>query len=101
MPLSVKLRHVEAHDIELKGELPVEDLALDARDEMVCAEKPLEYELQVQKLDQSLLLQGQLHLTLNCQCVRCLKPFTSELRLDSRIAVLPRTRRFLAGVDPG
>jgi uncharacterized protein len=82
MPLTVNLRHLEAHDVELKGELPVEDLALDNRDEMVRAEKPLEYDLVVQKLDRSLLLQGSLHLTLNCQCVRCLKAFTSELRLD-------------------
>jgi uncharacterized metal-binding protein YceD (DUF177 family) len=83
MPLSVNLRHLEAHDIELKGELPVEDLALDTRDEMVRAGNPLKYELEIQKLDQALLLQGSLQLTLDCQCVRCLKPFTSELRLDN------------------
>jgi uncharacterized protein len=83
MPLSVNLRHLEARDIELKGELPVEDLALDTRDEMVHAGNPLKYELEIQKLDQALLLQGSLQLTLDCQCVRCLKPFTSELRLDN------------------
>jgi uncharacterized protein len=33
-------------------------------------------------LEDSLLIRGRLRLTLNCQCVRCLKPFLYELKLD-------------------
>ena len=89
MPLLVNLRHLEAHNLELQGELPVEDLDLDLRDEMVSAKKPLEYDLEVQKLENSLLLQGQLHLTLQCQCVRCLKPFAYKLNLQPWTRHLP------------
>ena len=73
MPLLVNLRQLEAHSIRLEGELPVEELDLDTRDEMIQAKEPLQYEFEVQKLEYSLLAQGRLQLTLECQCVRCLK----------------------------
>jgi uncharacterized protein len=82
MPLVVNLRHLEAHNIQLKGELPVAELDLDLRDEMIRAQKPLRYDLEVQKVEEGLLLHGRLRLTLQCQCVRCLKPF--EYHLDLR-----------------
>lgn len=83
MPLLVNLRHLEEDNLELKGELAAEELDLDLRDDLIRAEKPLEYDFEVQRLDESLLLQGSLHLTLACQCVRCLKPFDYELKLDN------------------
>lgn len=89
MPLLVNLRHLEEHNLEMKGELPVEDLELDLHDEMIRAEKPLQYDFEVQRLDQSLLLSGRLHLTLSCQCVRCLKPFDYELILNNWTAHIP------------
>ena len=82
MPLVVNLRRLEDHPLELRGELPVNELDLDLRDEIVRAEKPLRYELGVQRLENALLLQGRLHLTLQCQCVRCLKPFEYPLELE-------------------
>ena len=42
MPLLLNLRHVEDKNVELKGELPAEELQLDARDEMVRADHPLD-----------------------------------------------------------
>jgi uncharacterized protein len=81
MPLVVNLRHLEAHPIELKGELPVEELDLGLRDEMICAQQPLRYELEVQKVEDGLLLCGHLRLTLRCQCVRCLKQFEHPVDL--------------------
>jgi uncharacterized protein len=89
MPLTVNLRHVEADDLELKGELPVEELGLDVKDEVIRAEDPLEYDFTVQKLDNSLLLDGELRLNLKCQCVRCLKPFALELALENWKRHLP------------
>jgi uncharacterized protein len=81
MPLLVNLRHLEKHNLQLEGELPVEELELDIRDPLVRAEQPLRYELEVQQVDRSLLLQGDLRLALNCECVRCLKPFEYSLEL--------------------
>ncbi len=89
MPLLVNLRHLETGNLTLKGELPVKELDLDIHDEMVRAEKPLEYELEVQQLDRSLLLQGRLRLPVQCQCVRCLKPFEDEVRLNHWTRHLP------------
>jgi uncharacterized protein len=89
MPLLVNLRHLEDENLELQGELPAAELELDLRDEMVRADNPLEYDLEVQQLDDSLLAQGSLYLPLSCQCVRCLKPFVYELHLDPWTVHLP------------
>jgi len=89
MPLIVNLRHLEEHDVTLRGELPVAELDLDQRDEMIRAAQPLRYELAVQLLDRSLLVRGRLRLALACQCVRCLQPFQLELELNSWTRHLP------------
>jgi len=89
MPLSVNLRHLEAHNIELEGKLPVEELDIDSRDEIIQLKQPLEYRLEAQKLTDSLLLQGRLRLVLDCKCVRCLKPFQYPLDIPDWTCHLP------------
>jgi uncharacterized protein len=89
MPLVVNLRHLEEHDVILRGELPVDELDLDTRDEMIRVMRPLRHEFEVQMLDRSLLLHGWLRLTLECRCVRCLKPFEHELELNPWTCHLP------------
>jgi|SRR6185437_6323321 len=89
MPLRVNLRHLEEHEIHVKGELPVEELDLDLRDDMCRAEKPLQYNLEVQQMEHELLIQGELHLTLKCECVRCLKAFEHTLHLKPWTRLLP------------
>jgi len=89
MPLVVNLRHLEEHDVRLRGELPAAELDLDTQDEMVGVTRPLRHELEVQLLDDSLLIRGSLRLTLECRCVRCLKPFEQELELNPWTCLLP------------
>jgi uncharacterized protein len=89
MPLSVNLRHLEEHSLHLKGELTVAELDIDPHDEVIQVAKPLEYDLEVQKLEDAILLQGRLHLDLECQCVRCLKPFQYHLDLAQWACHLP------------
>jgi len=89
MPLAVNLRHLEAHDIHLEGSLPVAELDIDPHDEVIQVRHPLEHELEVQKLEDGLLVQGHLHLVLECECVRCLKPFQYHLELDNWTCHLP------------
>jgi uncharacterized protein len=89
MPLAVNLRHLEAHNIRLAGNLPIAELDIDTRDEVIQARHPLEHDLEVQKLEDSLLVQGRLHLILECECVRCLKPFQHHLELDNWTCHLP------------
>lgn len=89
MALLVNLRHLEAHNIRLEGELPVAELDIDTRDEVIQLAEPLKYDLEVQKLEGGLLVQGRLRLPLECQCVRCLKPFQHRLELDPWTCHLP------------
>lgn len=81
MPLEVNLHHVEDQNLHLQGELPVEELEVERWDEMIHVHQPLHYDLQVQKMDHAVLLQGTLVLELECECVRCLAPFKHQVRL--------------------
>jgi uncharacterized protein len=94
MPLTVNLRHLENRNVILRGELSLMELDLDVRDEMIRVTHPLHHDLEIERLDDSLLVQGLLRLTLDCQCVRCLKEFEFTLALDPWTQYLP-----LAGED--
>jgi len=89
MSLKVNLRHLEAHELHLKGELPVKELDLGVEDEMMRAKEPLHYDLRVEQLADSVLVQGKLALTLQCHCVRCLKPFEKTIKLENWTLHLP------------
>ena len=65
------------------------ELDIDTRDEVARVVKPLEYDLEVQVLDEALLLQGRLHLPLACECVRCLKAFEFSLDLPAWACHVP------------
>jgi uncharacterized protein len=97
--LSVNLRHLDLHELRLKGELPVEALDLDLHDEMIRAGKPLRYDLQAEKLHDAVLVQGKLQLSLDCQCVRCLKSFQMKLVVDPWALHLPLEGEDKASVD--
>ena len=89
MSLLVNMRHLEAHNLHLEGQLPVEELDIDLQDEVIRLEQPLDYALEVQSLEGGLLVQGSLSLVLQCRCVRCLKPFEHRLQLDPWTSHLP------------
>ena len=82
MALLVNLRHLENENLRLEGALESDELDLDGVDELIRLEQPLHYDLEVQKLDQSLLVRGNLKLSLACECARCLKPFQYRLELQ-------------------
>lgn len=89
MPLKVNLRHLEEHDLHLRGEMPVADLDLGVADEMIRAEQPLSHDLMVELLHDAVLVLGTLKLPLDCECVRCLKKFKTELKLANWTVHLP------------
>lgn len=94
MTLSVNLRHLEKHEVHLQGELPVETLDFGVKDELIRLVQPLRYDLHVEKLHDAVLATGSLRLTLDCECVRCLKKFKFHLNLPHWACHLP-----LAGED--
>jgi uncharacterized protein len=89
MSLKVNLRHLEADPVHLEGRLTVSELDIDTLDEVIRVDQPLDYALEVQKLEAGLLVQGRLHLTLACQCVRCLRSFRLPLELKGWTCHLP------------
>ena len=99
MSLKVNLRHLEEHGIRLRGELPVAELDLGVSDEMIRTEQPLSYDLTVELLHDALLVQGSLTLPLDCECVRCLKKFKSELKLANWAVHLPLEGEDKVSVD--
>jgi uncharacterized metal-binding protein YceD (DUF177 family) len=99
MSLKVNLRHLEAHEQHLKGDLPAGDLDFGLQDEMITMEKPLRYDLQVETVAQGILVQGKLALTLDCQCVRCLKSFKKTIELPHWTLHLPLEGEEKATVD--
>jgi uncharacterized protein len=99
MPLKVNLRHLEEHGLHLQDELPVAELDLGVGDEMIRAEQPLRYDLQVELLHDALLVQGLLVLPLDCECVRCLKKFKTELKLKPWTVHLPLEGEDKVSVD--
>ena len=89
MALKVNLRRLSGDSLRLEGELSVPELDIDTRDEVIQVASPLEYELEVEKLDGGLLLQGELRMMLQCKCVRCLKPFGYALDLEDWACHVP------------
>lgn len=89
MPLVVNLRHLEAHNVVLAGELPLQELDFDSPDEMVRPVDTLAYHLEVQRIEEGLLVQGRLSLPLECKCVRCLRAFRRQLTLPHWTRHLP------------
>jgi uncharacterized protein len=89
MSLSFNLRHLEKRNLRLEGEVPASELDLVGIDELIEITKPVVYDLAVERLSDSILVQGSLRCTLTCQCARCLRSFTRDLDLPDWICDLP------------
>ena len=89
MPLIFNLRHLDEKNLHLKGEIPAEELDVDDLDELVKLQKPVSYDLEIQKLEQAVLAHGTLSLTFDCECARCLKPYKHPLKLENWACHLP------------
>ncbi|EEF62850.1 YceD family protein [Pedosphaera parvula] len=89
MALLINLRHLENQDLHVQGELSAGELDIDFQDELVRVVQPLKYDLEIQRLETSLLVQGSLDLALDCDCARCLKEFKYPLDLENWTCHVP------------
>jgi uncharacterized protein len=89
MPVQVNIRHLKEKEAHLRGELPVAELDLENKDDLIHARRPLRYELTAQKIGAAILARGRVELTLDCECARCLKPFAHRILLEQWTAHLP------------
>ncbi len=99
MPLKFNLRHLEKDNLHLTGELPPGDLDAEGLDELIAIKEPLWYDLTLEKLSSSVLVHGSLTLTIECECVRCLRKFKETVQLDPWNADLPLTGEEKVAVD--
>jgi uncharacterized protein len=89
MALIINLRALTQETVVLRGEISPAELDLGLRDDMVQVKVPVQHDLEVEMLDDALLVRGRVRVTLECECVRCLKKFQSVLELDPYTLHLP------------
>jgi uncharacterized protein len=89
MPLLLNIRHLQSGPITLRGELDLEDLDIQALDELIRPAGSLRYELTAEHQEKGILLQGCLELPLTCECARCLQSFGSTVVLKDWACLLP------------
>ncbi len=94
MPLTLNLRQLQTESLELSGELPVAELELGSEDGVLLFTHPLAYQLTATLMEDAILVQGELRLVFDCECVRCLTRFPQEVELPDFAVHLP-----LAGED--
>src|SRR4051794_15163709 len=89
MPITVNLRHLEHKNIHLEGEISPKELEVDVPDEIIHPGEPLKYDLEVEQSGANLLVQGKLEFNLDCECVRCLRPFKFPIKIDPYSLFVP------------
>lgn len=88
MSLTISLTALEKGRVTLEGELPPSDLDLDMRDPCVQAHSGVLYAVTAERVGDEVSVEGWLETRLQCLCVRCLKAFEQDLRLDPWICLL-------------
>jgi uncharacterized metal-binding protein YceD (DUF177 family) len=83
------LRHLENKPLILEGEISPPELNPELADEIIQLKEPVRYRVTVERLPESVLAQGELEAEVDCQCVRCLRPFRQKLVLSDWTCNLP------------
>ncbi len=83
------IRHLDENTLTLKDELTLEELDIETLDVVIHVNQPLAYDLEVQRLSRGVLVRGILKLTLDCECVRCLKSHQQQVVLENWTCHLP------------
>lgn len=73
----------------LEGAVDPATFELGGMDELIHAESPVQFRLEVQMLDQNLLVRGRVQTVLRCECARCLKSFEHRIELPDWSCFLP------------
>lgn len=87
----LNLRELEEESLELQGTVPVAELDLGHLDEVIHLREPLTYDVIATLLEDALLVEGSFSLPLHCDCVRCLKTFTTPFDMPTWTLHLPLT----------
>ena len=99
MSLSLNLRNLENENVALKGEISAKDLGIEGVDELIHTPQPLTYQLEAHKMEDGILLQGRLSVSVECECARCLKRFSHLIELPDWACHIPLEGDDKAAVD--
>ena len=99
MALIINLRLLSQETLFLQGELSPAELDFGLRDDMFNVSLPVKYDLEVEMVDDAMLVRGRFSAELECECVRCLKPFTRPLVLPELTLHLPLTGEEAVTID--
>ncbi|MCF7669261.1 MAG: YceD family protein [Verrucomicrobia bacterium] len=89
MAVRINIRQLEKNDQFLAGEVSLSELEIETFDECIRIGSPLKYKMKASLLEDNVLVQGRLEIALDLDCVRCLKRFIHELRIDDWLVDLP------------
>lgn len=89
MSLKVNIVNLQKKPEHLSGEITPEELGLESHDELVHFRESVQYEFTADSLDKGILVQGSAEIWLDCECIRCLKPFVFTVVLDAFAVHLP------------
>jgi uncharacterized protein len=99
MPVHVNLRLLSEEPAHLEGELPAQEYGTELRDELMKFEEPLQYELDVERQPDGLLVTGSMETTVSCECARCLKPFRLPIADPDYTALVPLSGEDAVPID--
>jgi len=88
MSLLCHLHQLQRQTLGLRGEQSAAELGLLDFDELIHFRKPLHYDLRVELINRSVLVQGRLQMDVDCECARCLRAFQWRLCLAPWSAIL-------------
>ena len=81
MSMLVNLEELLKNPVSLEGEMPLEALDYDLHEGPVTRIEPVQYRFETVRDGSQLLLNGRLSTGIECECVRCLKPFTKAIEI--------------------
>lgn len=89
MALHINVRLAREDSERIEGELPVEELGAEFRDELIEFASPIQYRIEAEMHGDNLFVHGELSARLKLTCSRCLKPFDHEIALPEFVALAP------------
>ncbi|MGB0582741.1 MAG: YceD family protein, partial [Limisphaerales bacterium] len=89
MSISLNLTLLSKKPQHLDGEVSFEDLGIDLKDELMRVAAPMQYDLSADWMDEAALVQGDVSLPVEYECVRCLQKFTRPVELEGYALHLP------------
>lgn len=75
MPILINIRQLQKQNLHCSGIIPVSELDLNGLDECIEITLPVQYQLEAELMDSSVLVRGCVGLHFELTCVRCLKKF--------------------------